>query len=63
MKALKRTLGVIGLVTFLASCGGKPLCDAYSYLDYEKEAKEYQEMKKAYNDHSKVERIEGIEEI
>jgi hypothetical protein len=63
MKAIKSTLGVIGLVVILTSCGGKPLCDAYSYLDYKKEAEEYKVMKQRQSDQSKVQRIEIIEEV
>lgn len=39
MKLFRNT--IIGAGLFLVtSCGGHTLCDAYGYMDYEKEAKE-----------------------
>jgi hypothetical protein len=60
MKTVKRTLGLGLMITFLASCGGHTLCDAYSYLDYKNEGNDYLEFKKQ-QDNPEVLKTEEIE--
>ncbi|MDX1653279.1 MAG: hypothetical protein R3277_12350 [Brumimicrobium sp.] len=42
-KTTKKLIALASLSIFLVSCGGHGVCDAYSYYDYKKEAKEIKE--------------------
>ena len=40
IKLTKKLFAISSITILLASCGGHTVCDAYSYYEYKKEAKE-----------------------